>query len=221
MKTMVEGVRGAHFMPQLRARCLSAARTIAFAVVCAALGAAQPAMAQFVQQGPKLVGTCSGCDQGNSVALSADGNTAIVGGPGGNGAWVFTRSGGMWTQQGGKLVGTGASGFILDQGTSVALSADGNTAILGGPDDNGGSGAAWVFTRSGGVWTQQGGKLVGTGASGPIVEQGFSVSLSADGNTAIVGGPCDGSITVNCTPAPLGAAWVFTRSGGVWTPTGQ
>jgi hypothetical protein len=39
-------------------------------------------------------------------------------------------------------------------------------------------------------FTQQGPKLVGTGAIGPA-GQAFSVSLSADGNTAIVGGPTD------------------------------
>ena len=81
-------------------------------------------------------------------------------------AWVFTRSGGVWTQQGSKLVGTGAVG-AAEQGHSVAISADGNTAIVGGPNDShnsSGYGAAWVFTRSGGVWTQQGSKLVGTGA---------------------------------------------------------
>ena len=70
----------------------------------------------------------------------------------------------MWTQQADKLVGTGAVGSA-DQGNSVALSGDGNTAILGGPVDNFFAGAAWVFTRSGGVWTQQM-KLVGTGAVG-------------------------------------------------------
>ena len=49
----------------------------------------------------------------------------------------------------------------------MALSADGNTALIGGPGDNSARvGAAWVFTRSGGVWTQQGAKLVGTGAIG-------------------------------------------------------
>src|SRR5262249_19694151 len=58
-------------------------------------------------------------------------------------------------------------------------------AIVGGYQDNGGVGAAWVFTRSGGVWSQQGGKLVGSGAVGGA-QQGFSVALSC--NTAIVGG---------------------------------
>ena len=67
-----------------------------------------------------------------------------------------------FTQQGPKLVGTDAVGGA-GQGASVALSGDGNTAILGGPGDNGGVGAAWVFTRSGGVWSQQGTKLVGPG----------------------------------------------------------
>ena len=70
----------------------------------------------------------------------------------------------MWTQQGGKLVGTGAVGHA-GQGISVALSADGNTAIVGGENDNSGTGAAWVYTRSNGVWTQQGGKLVGADGS--------------------------------------------------------
>jgi len=59
--------------------------------------------------------------------------------------------------------------------------------MVGGDGDNNFTGAAWVFTRSGGVWSQQGSKLVGTGAVGPA-GQGRSVALSADGNTAIVGG---------------------------------
>src|SRR5215472_16500089 len=96
----------------------------------------------------------------------------------------------MWTQQGPKLVGTGAD--AAEQGFSVALSADGNTAILGGPNDNNGAGAAWVFTRAGGVWTQQM-KLVGTGAI-DLAGQGLSVALSADGNTAILGGPLDNPV---------------------------
>ena len=56
----------------------------------------------------------------------------------------------QYTQQGPKLVGTGALG-IASQGWSVSLSHDGNTAIVGAPGDNFGAGAAWVYTRSGGV----------------------------------------------------------------------
>ena len=71
----------------------------------------------------------------------------------------------QFAQQGSKLVGTGAVG-AAHQGNSVAISADGNTAIVGGYADNAFAGAAWVFTRSEGVWSQQGSKLVGTGAVG-------------------------------------------------------
>jgi PKD repeat protein len=171
------------------------------------------------QQGSRLLGSgaAGAAAQGYSVALSADGNTAIIGGPTDNSsagaAWVFTRSGGVWTQQVPKLVGSGAAGAAV-QGFSVALSADGNTAIVGGYADNSNAGAAWVFTRSSsGVWTQQRPKLVGSGAVG-AAQQGSSVALSADGNTAIVGGPFDNSAA--------GAAWVFTRSGGgVWTQQGS
>jgi hypothetical protein len=177
----------------------------------ALLCAVQPATAQFGQQGSKLVGTgavlsVGGVGQGASVALSADGNTAIVGGSGDNSdrgaAWAFTRTGGAWMQQGMKLVGSNTENF----GISAALSADGNTAIVGGL-----AGGAWVFTRSNGVWTLQA-SLVGTGAVGRS-DQGISVALSADGNTAIVGDSDDNSST--------GAAWVFTRSGGVWAQQGE
>jgi len=170
----------------------------------------------WAQQGAKLVGTgnVNAAFQGLSVSLSADGNTAIVGGSldnaGQGAAWVYVRSGGVWAQQGAKLVGTGNTGAAL-QGTSVALSADGNTAIVGGIYDNTQQGAAWVFTNSGGVWAQQGAKLVGAGNTG-AAEQGFSVSLSADGNTALVGGSHDNS--------SQGAAWVYVRGGGVWAQQG-
>jgi FG-GAP repeat len=184
---------------------------IASAVISAALlWASHPALAQFGQQGVKLVGTGAGgnASQGVSVALSGDGSTALVGGvndvPVGA-AWVFTRNATVWSQQT-KLVGGNTIGSAFE-GISVALSADGSTAIVGGPGDNNNSGAAWVFTRSGGVWSQQGGKLVGTGAVGNAL-QGVSVALSGDGNTAIVGGDSDNS---------TGAAWFFTRSGGVWS----
>ncbi|HKC23871.1 MAG TPA: hypothetical protein VKF32_03970, partial [Thermoanaerobaculia bacterium] len=149
----------------------------------------------WTQQGFRLIGTGAvGIPSqafGHAVALSSDGDTALVGGYGDNSsagaAWVFTRSGGVWMQQGAKLVGTGAVGGA-NQGSAVALSSDGNTALVGGHVDNTNAGAAWVFTRSGGVWTQQGAKLVATGATGNA-GLGFSVTLSGDGNTALVGGP--------------------------------
>ena len=160
------------------------------------------------------IGLRGGAQQGTSVSLSTDGNTAIVGGYLDDGAagaaWVWTRSGGIWTQQGAKLVGSGAVGAAY-QGVSVSLSGDGNTAIVGGYMDDGATGAAWVWTKSGGAWTQQGTKLVGSGAMG-MASQGVRVSISADGSTAIVGGFTDNS--------SAGAAWVWTRSGGVWSQQG-
>src|SRR6516165_1594677 len=189
-------------------------------LVCGVLSV--PVEAQFTQQGPKLVGTgaVGPAEQGRSVSLSGDGNTAIVGGSADNNstgaAWVFTRSGGVWNQQA-KLVGTGAEGQAA-QGISVSLSGDGNTAIVGGWADNNLIGAAWVFTRSNGVWSQEQ-KLVGAGVLGPVASQGFSVSLSGYGTTAIVGGPGDGPHG-GPTGDGSGAAWVYTRSGGVWTQQG-
>ena len=166
----------------------------------------------WLQQGAKLVGgaAAGGARQGSSVALAADGKTAIVGGPldnGGKGAaWVYTYNGTTWTQQGAKLVGTGAVG-AGHQGQSVALSADGNTAVVGGPDDNASAGAVWIYTRTGGVWTQQGAKLVGDSSAG--LRHGASVSVSGDGNTVIVGAP------------GAGATWVYTRRSGTWGQFGD
>jgi hypothetical protein len=149
----------------------------------------------------KLVGTdaIGQAAQGSAVSLSSDGKTAIIGGQADNfvnrgvsgwvgAAWIFTRSHGAWTQKA-KLVGTGAKG-LAQQGHSVALSSDGDTAIVGGPSDNHAIGAAWVFTRLHGAWSQRA-KLIGSDAIGNSVLQGFSVSLSGDAKTAIVGGPGD------------------------------
>ncbi len=169
------------------------------------------------QQGKKLVGGGAvGVDnQGVAVALSADGNTAIVGGPQDSSnvgaAWVYTRTNGVWSQQGRKLVGTGSIGgsniYSSNQGSSVALSADGNTAIVGGPIDGGWAGAIWIYHRSDGVWTQQSDKLIGTGRV-LISDFGCSIALSADGNTAVVGGYADDS--------GKGAVWVYIRVNGTW-----
>ena len=179
----------------------------------------QLALAQFLPQGQLPVGAnaIGGAQQGNSVALSADGTTAIVGGPADNGgslftqgvgaAWVYTFSNGAWIQ-GSKLIGPEAIGNS-GQGYSVALSSDGTVALVGGAADNNGAGAAWVFTLSNGVPSQPGIKLpLGTGAIG-AANQGYSAALSTDGKTAIVGGPSDNNVT--------GAAWVYTFSNGAWT----
>jgi len=181
-------------------------------VVLLCLGHLPPALAQFTQQGSDLVGTNGGgARQGNSVALSADGNTALIGGPHDNAlfyfmglapgaAWVFNRTNGVWAQQGPKLFGASGVGN-QNQGTSVALSGDGNTALVGGPFDNNNTGAAWVFTRTNGVWGQQDNKLVPTDASSGAGVSTW-VALSADGNTAILGEPrCGSSLAATASGA--------------------
>jgi len=145
----------------------------------------------FILQGHELEGV------GGPLALSADGNTALFGGS------VFTRSAGAWTQQ---------ATLLTDDGGGVALSADGDTALIGAPGAN----SASVFTRSGSTWTQQGEPLTGGGEVGPG-EFGHSVALSSDGNTAVIGAPVDGNIGAG----PVGAAWIFVRSGSTWTQQGE
>jgi hypothetical protein len=110
-------------------------------------------------------------------------------------ALVFTRSGGRWTQDE-DLVGTAAVG---KSAPSVALSADGSIVMVGGSNDNGGVGAAWVFTRTAGYWTHE---KVGTGAVGKSAP---SVALSAD-ETIVVGRSNENG--------GIGTASVFTRGGG-------
>lgn len=165
-------------------------------------------------QGQTLVGSgaIGGANQGNSVAISGDGNTVIIGGPNDNNgigaAWVFVKNGTTWTEQA-KLVGTGGTGSSW-QGFSVALSRDGNIAVIGGPSDNSSAGAAWIFTRSGNSWSQVGSKLVGSGAVGfSGSQQGFSVSISKNGSVIAVGAMKDGY-------ANDGAVWVYRKSSSNW-----
>jgi hypothetical protein len=93
------------------------------------------------------------------------------------------------------------------QGYSVSLSADGNTLAVGGPQDNNIIGATWIFVSVNGNWIQQV-KIVPSGYTA-ISSIGNSVSLSADGNTLVMGGASDDSV--------VGAVWTFTRIDTVWT----
>jgi hypothetical protein len=111
---------------------------------------------------------------------------------------------------GSKLVAKDESGLGYF-GASVALSADGNTALIGGYADNNDIGAAWVFTNSASGWTQLGPKLLAGGETG-AAGFGFRVALSADGQTALVGGYQDND--------DVGAAWTFTHAGSAWTQEG-
>ena len=177
--------------------------------------------ASWTQSGPKLTaGEAAGdsaieceleepveeeaaeCGFGRSVALSGDGDTALVGGPGANGnlgaAWVFVRSGEGWTPQGPPLA-AGTESLKGHFGRSVALSDDGDMALIGAPGDAGYKGAAWVFTRAGTSWSEQAKLTAGEGGVGDF---GLSVALSGDGTRALIGAPASGD--------GVGAAWVFS-----------
>lgn len=148
---------------------------------------------------------------GNAVALSKDGTTAIIGATSddtsintdGGSAYVFVRSGSDWIFQA-KLVSVDiTAGDLFGEG--VALSSDGSTAFIGawgktyGSFDNYGS--AYIFVRSGNIWTQQ----ARFDAGQPITGRQFGhfVALSDDGNTAVtINGP---------------KAFIFVRTQNSWS----
>lgn len=147
---------------------------------------------------------------GASLAVSTSGTTAAVGAFGANNVWVYTRTGTTWhLQQTLADPESTLGGF----GQSVALSGNGDTLLVGAPFETGGSadaenpaGAAWMFTRHGAIWTQQGPSIPGRTPGG---EFGKSVALSPDGGTAVVGAPA-----VNRT---MGAVGIAVRHGAVWS----
>lgn len=190
---------------------------------------------------------------GLSVSLSADGHTLAVGAPEENSdttgvnsvannsadnagaAYVFVRSGATWSQE---AYIKASNTDIFDQfGTSVSLSADGNTLAVGAfaegsnatgvnsdETDNSipGAGAAYIFVRTDTTWSQQ----AYIKASNPGFENDFgrTVALSADGNTLAVAAPEQGGDatgingTQNNGPAPdAGAVYVFVRNGTTWS----
>ena len=110
----------------------------------------------------------------------------------------------LFNQQGNKLVGTGATG-TAGQGSSVAISNDGLTLVVGGRNDNGNIGAVWLYSRTStnATFAQQGSKLVGTGAIGSSA-QGTRIALSGNKLVLAVGGFADNS--------DIGAVWIYTRT---------
>ncbi len=173
-------------------------------VVSTAHAAIDPATAQ------KLLAKDGGIAHsffGSSVALSADGSTALIGSYGNSSAYVFVRTGSTWVQQA-RL--TAADSMVnVEFGRSVSLSADGSTALIGAYQDDSYKGSAYVFVRTGSSWNQQT-KLIGAD-SADSDRFGYSVSLSADGGTALIGAisACKNSI---CS----GSAYVFLRTGSIW-----
>lgn len=172
----------------------------------------------------------------NFAALAISGDTVVVGaykedssanGVDGNqndnsandagAVYVFVRNGGVWSQQ--AYLKASNTGWYDYFGMSVAISGD--TIVVGASgedsdatgvngdqnnDFNNDSGAAYVFTRSGGVWSQQAYLKASNTSTGSY----FGNSVSISGDTIVVGAYGESNFSA-------GAAYVFVRSGGVWS----
>ena len=177
---------------------------------------------------------------GTSLALSGEGDTLAVGAPGegnpqsvGGTVYVFTRSGDRWNPQ--QSLNAQAPDMGDRFGETLALSQDGNTLAVGalreagdastinGPVNNNlrGSGAAYVFTRAGGAWTQQ----AYVKASNPDSFDNFgrALALSADGQTLAVGATGEASAAKGVDGDPQdntanssGAVYVYSRDQDTW-----
>jgi hypothetical protein len=152
---------------------------------------------------------------GYSVAISGD--TVVVGAAnhdvGANddqgSAYVFVRSGNNWTEQAQLTASDGATDDRF--GGSVAISGD--SAVVGAIYDdvggNSGEGSAYVFVRSGSIWTEQ----AQLNASDGAAYDQFGTSVAISGDTVVVGAQED-DVGAN---GDQGSAYVFTRSGTTWT----
>jgi hypothetical protein len=147
-------------------------------------------------------------------SVTVNGDTTVIGclgksdaGRDSGAAYVFVRSGSVWTQQQKLTANDASEGDVF--GISVAISGD--TAVVGAYRDSDGvlgSGSAYVFVRSEGVWSQKQ-KLR---ASDPGESHIFGWSVAISGDTIVVGSPFDSGVGDRS-----GAAYVFVRSEGTWT----
>jgi len=157
--------------------------------------------------------------------------------------YVFARTGSRWSQQA-YVKSSSPNGADANDlfGYSVGLSADGNTLAVGaydeagssniinGPEDNNapGTGAVFVFTRSGASWSRQ--AYLKASTQDRADSLGAWVAISDDGNTVAAGAPDEDSLTTGINTVEtghsgrigtlddisVGAAYVFIRSGTKW-----
>jgi hypothetical protein len=164
-------------------------------------------------QQAKLLASDKEADDSFGYSVSIDGDTVLIGawanddyGDASGSAYVFVRSGTVWSEQAKLLPSDGATLDLFGGSVSV----NGDFAIVGSPrdDDKGdGSGSAYVFVRSGSVWSQQE-KLV---ASDGAESDEFGYSLSIDGELAIIGSRYDDD-----SGSASGSAYIFLRNGPIW-----
>ena len=185
---------------------------------------AQGAVYVFVRSGSSwtevqrlLAGDGASTDRfGTSVAIS--GPNLIVGAPqkvinGGihaGRAYVFVHNGSQWSEQG-TLTATDPAAFNYF-GNYVAID-NGNVAVGNNPSPGAGAPAAYVFVRSGSVWTQQQ-KISVCEPSGSSPQScRFGSTVSIRGNSIAVGNQ---NLNVGTTQLQ-GGVYIFTRTGSVWT----
>jgi hypothetical protein len=150
----------------------------------------------------------------DSAATGINGSQANNSAPDSGAVYVFTRTGGVWSQQAYlKTSNTGAGDRF---GSHVAVDSD--TLVSGAPGE--GSGAVYVFRRTGEVWSQQA-YLKGSNTE---ADDRFGVHVALAGDTVLVsaGGEASAATGINGNQADnsapnSGAVYVFTRTGGVWS----
>lgn len=150
---------------------------------------------------------------GDTIAVAAprDENVGFPTGHNAGSAYVFTRSGVTWTQEQKLTAGDSGAGDLL--GLPVSLSGDVVVAGTGLHDSEGAdAGAAYVFRRSAGVWSQDA-KLAASDAS--ALSQ-FGNSVATNGTTIAVGSWNDQS-----QPSTIGSAYIFSYSGSSWNQTAK
>ena len=148
-------------------------------------------------------------------AIAIRGTTALIGAvdvDNWEGAiYVFTQTGGVWTQGQEFMADDGVPGDQATFGTAIMI--DGDTAVIGalGATVNGhaNQGAAYVFKETGGVWSQVA-KLV---ADDGDANNYFGQAAAIVGDNIVVGA-YGASVNGN---ALQGAAYVYTNLGGTWT----
>ncbi len=174
------------------------------------LGAAPAVAAPDASRAPgqQELQASDGVLTGVSVSLTADGHTALVGSPGNavGAAYVFVEHGGKWseTQEFDSPAGSAEDSY----GSSVAISGDGSTALVGAY--SGGTtanGIVYSYSREAGTYVLNGRITAPDAASGD--EFGYAVSLSALGNVALIGAPDHNTYQ--------GAAYVFVHGARSWS----
>lgn len=162
---------------------------------------------------------------GHSVSLSGDGATLLVGAdsaPCGTldfcgAAYILRRQGDHWLEEA-KLTGSAArTGAMF--GTSVALSRDATTALVGSFSEGCQSvpshcGAAYVFVATGDGWKEQTRFAPPQADPQTEFELGVSVGVSADGNRALLGANCP-FVIVGDAPCNK-QAFLYERTGAKW-----